>query len=71
LKSFLKVKETYLQGREVVLNKGDLVIFWLDSWLNGYKLCENTLTYSVFAWLRRLCSILAFLLKDAYLNVMV
>jgi hypothetical protein len=38
--ALLSVKETYLTGRQVILNMGDIVSFWLDPWLNDIALCS-------------------------------
>jgi hypothetical protein len=40
-KALLKVKEFYLKGRKVILNRGNIVRFWLDPWLNNTPLCES------------------------------
>jgi len=47
----LKVKDIYLQGREIKAGKGELTSFWLDSWLYDeplsscapilFELCDN------------------------------
>jgi hypothetical protein len=37
-KALLSVKETYLDSRQVVLNRGDIVMFCLDPWLNDIAL---------------------------------
>jgi hypothetical protein len=34
-KSILKVKERYFEGRQVILNRGDVVRFWLDPWIEN------------------------------------
>jgi hypothetical protein len=39
-KALLSVKETYLVGRQVILNMGDIVRLWLDRWLNDIALCS-------------------------------
>jgi hypothetical protein len=31
----LKVKEVYFERRSVILNKGYLVRFWIDPWMNN------------------------------------
>jgi hypothetical protein len=40
-KGLLKVKDTYLCGREVILNSGNLISFWLDPWLNDTPLASS------------------------------
>jgi hypothetical protein len=35
----LKIRRTYLQGRELKINNGHLVRFWLDYWMDGTPLC--------------------------------
>ena len=37
----MKVKELYFEGRKVILQKGDVVRFWKDPWLDGYSLCVS------------------------------
>jgi hypothetical protein len=39
-KSLLQVKETYLAGREVVLNNGDLVCFVKEPWTDDPPWCD-------------------------------
>jgi hypothetical protein len=39
--NLLKVKEYYFVGRKVILNKGNLVRFWIDPWLNDTPLVES------------------------------
>jgi hypothetical protein len=38
-KSLLQVKDTYLAGRKIVLNGGDLVRFWQDPWEDKPPVC--------------------------------
>jgi hypothetical protein len=40
-RDLLKVQDYYLCGREVVLNKGDIVRFWLDPWEGDVPLAEK------------------------------
>jgi hypothetical protein len=35
------VRDTYLAGRKLVLNKGDLVRFWKDSWTGDPPWCDQ------------------------------
>jgi hypothetical protein len=39
-KALLKIKEYYFAGRKLILNKGGLVRFWIDPWLDQVPLCE-------------------------------
>jgi hypothetical protein len=39
-KTLLKVKEHYFAGRKIILNKGNLVRFWIDPWLDNRPLFE-------------------------------
>jgi hypothetical protein len=36
----LKIRHIYLQGRELKINKGPWVSFWLDFWMDGTPLCQ-------------------------------
>jgi hypothetical protein len=40
METLLKIKEHYFAGRKIILNKGDLVRFWIDPWLNNTHLFE-------------------------------
>jgi hypothetical protein len=40
-RALLKVNDYYLYGREVVLNKGDIVRFWLDPWEGDVSLAKK------------------------------
>ena len=41
-KAIMKVKDLYFEGRKVILQKGDVVRFWKDPWLDGYSLCVSS-----------------------------
>jgi hypothetical protein len=43
-KTLLKVKEHYFAGRKIIVNKGDLVRFWIDPWLDNKSLFDVYLT---------------------------
>jgi hypothetical protein len=40
-KNLLKVKDFYFAGRKVLLQKGNLVRFRMDPWLDDTPLCES------------------------------
>jgi hypothetical protein len=40
-KALLKIKEYYFAGRKLILNKGGLVRFWIDPWLDDVPLCKS------------------------------
>jgi hypothetical protein len=52
-KALISVKETYLAGRQVILNLGDIVGFWLDPWLNDITCAQLFLFSLIFLWLKR------------------
>jgi hypothetical protein len=40
-KALLKIKEYYFAGRKLILNKGGLVRFWIDPWLDHVPLRKS------------------------------
>lgn len=40
-KNIFKVKETYMAGRKIILNSGNLMRLWLDPWYNNKNLSDQ------------------------------